>query len=75
MLSSSQTIIYNAKEHVIIQPDDKINVIILQMKTPNQKECVIIQPDNNINFILQPDDNINSVILSDGTPNIIPAQS
>jgi hypothetical protein len=55
----------------IIQSDDKINVIIHQMTTPNQTEYVIIQPDDNINFILQPDDNI----LSDGTSNIIPAQS
>ncbi len=40
----------NEKEHVIIFPDNKINVIIYQMITPNDKVYVIIQPDDNINL-------------------------
>jgi hypothetical protein len=37
----------NGKERVIIQPDDKINVMISEMITPNEKKNVIIQLDDN----------------------------
>jgi hypothetical protein len=70
MLSSSQMITSNEKEHVFIQPDDKTSVMIHQMITHNEKEYVVMQPDDFINFILQPDDNINSVIQSYETSNI-----
>jgi hypothetical protein len=39
---------------VMIQPDDKINFIINQMKTLNEKENFVIQLDDNINVIIQP---------------------
>jgi hypothetical protein len=38
MLSSSQTITSNKKEHVNIQLDDKINVVICQMMTAKEKK-------------------------------------
>ncbi len=37
----------NGKERVIIQPDDKINVMISEMITPTEKKNVIIQLDDN----------------------------
>jgi hypothetical protein len=43
----------NEKEHVMIQQDYKINVMIHQMITPNEKESVIIKPNYNIYVILQ----------------------
>ncbi len=43
----------NEKEH------DKINVIILQMITPNENENVVNQPDGHNNFIIQPGENVN----------------
>jgi hypothetical protein len=56
--------------YCIIQPDDKINVLIHQMITPNEKRNVIIQPDDNSdrnqeNIVVQPDDNVYVIIQQD----------
>jgi hypothetical protein len=40
------------KEHVIIQPDDKINVVIHQMITPNERRMLL--------FVTVPGSSINS---------------
>jgi hypothetical protein len=50
MLSPSQILTSYEKDNVIIQPDDKTNVIIHQMITPNEKEFVIILSDDKIHL-------------------------
>ncbi len=60
------------------QPDDKINVMVQQIMTPNEKKRMLfIQPDdgsdqNVENIIIQPDVNIYSMLSSDKmlTPNL-----
>jgi hypothetical protein len=37
MLLSSQRMTLNEEEHVVIQPDEKVNIIIHQMITLNEK--------------------------------------
>jgi hypothetical protein len=54
----------NRNEHVIIQPDDKINAMIHQMITPNENEYVIIQQDDNVNFTVLSSRMITSMMSS-----------
>jgi hypothetical protein len=62
MLSSSQMITSNEKEHVVILPDDKINVIVHQMITPNERS--MLSPSQIVISVLYSSQMITSMVSS-----------